>query len=280
MGAISIPTLPKVNFVQVKKEQREVVEIDETDKRLLEKLRSGAVGVSDGDLVSQEGLLTYGGRKIVAYIRDQRKEINEYAKTSDYRFHLCDCTTMQYMRQDGRERRYLATQRSDGWFEVNYRSRRSDAHNTTVRLKLCQNCRKELSRRAQYEEPFSLEGYFKRHDSRVPRTVRRIETVEHVQEYQPNQADLSREYRKATGYHCQICKVECQEPPVLLQLHHRDGDPSNNAHYNLAVLCVACHVHQPRHGQMGRNASDQEKIAQINELRRQQKILTLTPETT
>ena len=187
---------------------------------------------------------------------------------------------MQYMRRDGRERRYLATQQSDGWFEVNYRSRWGATHNTTVRLKLCQNCRKELSRRAQYEEPFSLERYFKRHDSSVPRTVRRIETVEHVQEYQPNQVDLSREYRKAAGYRCQVCKVECREPPVLLQLHHRDGDPSNNAHHNLAVLCVACHVNQPRHGQMGRNASDQEKIAQINELRRQQKILTLTPETT
>ena len=87
MGVISIPTLPKVDFVRVTKGRRKVVEIDEKDKQLLEDLK-GAVAVRKSDLVVQEGLLTYGGRKVVAYIRDQRKRINEYARTSDYRFHL------------------------------------------------------------------------------------------------------------------------------------------------------------------------------------------------
>ena len=274
MGAVSISTLPGVKFERVKEEQRVIVEIDETDKQLLETIRSGAVEVSGRDLVSQDGFLTYGGRKVVAYIRDQRKEINEDTRTSDYRFHLWDCTTMQHMREAGRERRYLATQRSDGLFEVNYRPRwRRATRNMSVWLELCQNCRKELRMRALYEEPFSLKGYFERHDSGVPRTVRRIETVKIVQEYQPDQDDRSREYRTAAGYRCQICKVECRKQPGLLQLHHRDGDTSNNAHHNLAVLCIDCHARQPYHGQMGRTASDQEKIAQINELRMQQKIL-------
>ena len=128
MGAISIPTLPEVEFVQVTKEEREVVEIDETDKKLLGTLRSRGVEVSIGDLDVQEGLLAYSGQKVVAYIRDQDVAyisdepvgINEYAKTSSYRFHLCDCKKMQEMRRAGRGTRYLATQRSDGLFEVNY----------------------------------------------------------------------------------------------------------------------------------------------------------------
>ena len=106
-------------------------------------------------------------------------------------------------------------------------------------------------------------------------TVRRIETVEHRQEYQPDQNELSREYRKAVDYRCQQCKVECRKAPVLLQLHHRDGDPSNNAYHNLAVLCVECHSCQPYHGQMGRSAGDQRSIEQIKELRKQQKIFDL-----
>lgn len=281
MDAISIPLLPKVEFVQVTKKKCVVEEIDKEDKRLLEKLRSG-IEVTSRDLQSEKGFLTVGGRKIAAYIRDQRA-IN-YDGTSGYRFHLMDCATMQSMRAAGRERRYVATQRSDGFFEVNYfermffrsttspLSRRGDKRKATLKLELCQHCWWKLVQKGLYpykdKEPFSLEKFFKQHDSGVPRTVRRIEVVEQVQEYQPNQDDLSREYRKAVNYHCQICKVDCREKKGLLQLHHEDGDPSNNARHNLAVLCVECHSGQPYHGQMGRSAIDQAKIAQIRDLRR------------
>ena len=91
--------------------------------------------------------------------------------------------------------------------------------------------------------------------------------------------NVSKEYRAAADYRCQLCKVDCRGEQGLLQLHHRDGDTSNNAHHNLAVLCVDCHARQAYHGQMGRSASDQARIAQIRKLRRQQN-LTLTPETT
>ena len=77
MGAVSLSTLPGVKFERVKEEQLGIVEIDDSDKQLLETIRSGAVEASGRDLVSQDGFLTYGGRKVVAYIRDQRKEINE-----------------------------------------------------------------------------------------------------------------------------------------------------------------------------------------------------------
>ena len=120
MGAISIPPLRKVKFVRVTIKTRVVEVIDEKDKQLLEKLRSG-IEVSRSDLqVSKRISDPTAVEKIVAYIRDQRKRINEYDRTSDYRFHLLDCATMQSMRGAGRERRYVATQRSDGWFEVNY----------------------------------------------------------------------------------------------------------------------------------------------------------------
>lgn len=271
MGAISIPILRRVKFVRVTRENRLVEEVDEKDKRLLEELRSGKE-VRGRDLRVQKGFLTLGGRKVVAYIRDQRKSINEYDRTSEYRFHLMDCSTMQSMRRAGRERRYVATQRSDGWFEVNYQTEWGQKRNSTARLRLCQHCRYELSWRHLYEQPFSLKKYFDRHDSGVPRTVRRIETVEHRQEYHPNQRILSRGYRKAADYRCQVCKVECREEPELLQLHHRDGDPSNNAHHNLAVLCVDCHAREPYHGQMGRSASDKDRIARIGKLRRQQNL--------
>lgn len=274
MGVISIPTLRKVKFVRVIRTEHVVEEIDQKDKQLREQLGSG-IEVIREDLQSEDGFLTYGGRKVVAYIRDQRTKINEYDRTSKYRFHLRDCETMKGMRGAERERRYVATQRSDGWFEANYPTGWGQQRNETVRLNLCQHCRKELLRKKEilYEEPFSLKRYFEKHDSNVPPTVRRIETVEHVQEYQPDQDEFSRKYRKAADYRCQLCTVDCRKEQRLLQLHHRDGDTSNNVHHNLAVLCVDCHAHEPYHGQIGRSASDQARIARIRELRKEQDLL-------
>lgn len=285
MGVSSIPTLPKVKFERKTRRRRVVEETDQRDKQLLEKLKSG-IEVPGKDIRFDKGFLTYGGRKIVAYIRDQR--MMSYDGTSNYRFHLMDCSTMQNMRAKGRERRYVATQRSDGRFEVNYSqrvffgsttspfSRRGDIRKATLKLALCQNCWWELVRRGLYhyhdKESFSLKGFFKQHDSGVARTVRKIEEVEQVQEYQPNQDDLSREYRKAVGYRCQLCQVNCRNEQGLLHLHHVDGDPSNNAHHNLRVLCVDCHANEPLHQHMGRSARDQEKIARIKKLRIQQNL--------
>ena len=156
MGAISIPTLPRVRFTRLIRKKQWVEEIDKNDKQLLERLRSG-IEVSSRDIRVQKGFLTLSGRKIVAYIRDQRKSINEHDRTSDYRFHLWDCATMQSMRRAGRERRYVATQRSAGWFEVNYAPRVffgptkwGGMRNATARLQLCQHCRNALAWRGLY----------------------------------------------------------------------------------------------------------------------------------
>ena len=45
---------------------------------------------------------------------------------------------------------------------------------------------------------------------------------------------------------CQCC--EMTHDPALLDVHHVDGDPSNNAKDNLRVLCRACHSAIPFHG--------------------------------
>lgn len=275
LGATVIPEVPPVRFERVRTERKEIVENDSEDEELLEKLRS-TVEVSAAELSSDgRGLLTYRGRKVVAYIRDQRREIDEINKTSSYRYHLADCSTMQSMRHAGRERRYLATQRSDGLFEVNYRTGWGQRRRAEVRLELCKNCRDELPR-GVYQEPFSLKRYFEEHDSQVPRTVRRIETVEEVQEYQPTQADLSREFKKAVNYRCQACSVDCSDQDGLLHLHHVDGDPSNNAHHNLRVLCIDCHSRQPYHTQVSLTARAREQIEQVRRFRRLQGIAELT----
>ncbi len=129
-----------------------------------------------------------------------------------------------------------------------------------------------------YFTPFNLSEYFKKYDSYVPETIRRIEEVREVQTYTPDQNDLSREYRKVCNYRCQSqsCSVSCRENPSLLHLHHRNGNPSDNNPENLIVLCVDCHSNQPLHSHMKGNPKFKESIKIIQKLRKAQGILTVS----
>jgi len=122
---------------------------------------------------------------------------------------------------------------------------------------------------------FTLEEYFKRYSSRVPKTIRRIETVTKTQNYSPNQEDLSREYKKVANFQCQSCTVNCSSDTSLLHLHHEDGDRSNNEHKNLRVLCVDCHSKQPMHSQILNNQTFISQINIIKSLRKDQGIIDL-----
>ena len=275
MGVKEIPTLPVVRFETeiVKKIVREHADLE--DIKIGEKLIDSAIPVNKSEIAGRPGeLLEYKGRKVCAYIRDQKATINFYSKTSDYRYHLCNCGTLQSMRNIGREHRYLTTQRSDGLFE---------AHDLTVtpvrsglvRMKLCQNCIQILKQKNIFFSPFSLTDYFKKYDSYTPRTIKTVEEVRKTQTYSPNQQQISLEYRKATNFVCQICSVKCDGSSGLLHLHHEDGNPSNNDRFNLKVLCVDCHSKQPRHGHMLANPQFKRQINMITKLRIAQGILTV-----
>ena len=54
-----------------------------------------------------------------------------------------------------------------------------------------------------------------------------------------------------------------------------DGDPSNNSHENLRVLCVDCHSKQPYHTHLLRGPEKQVQIAKIKVLREKQRISDL-----
>lgn len=42
---------------------------------------------------------------------------------------------------------------------------------------------------------------------------------------------------------CECCSLtEWNGQPAPLQLHHKDGDPKNNAFNNLQILCANCHA--------------------------------------
>ena len=272
MGIKEIPVLRPVVFERKVIRKRNFIVANTEGIRLEKELQNKLVPADSRDIsVSEKGLLTYKGRKVAAYIRDQRRGVNYYTKHSGYRYHLCDCSTLQTMRNAGREKRYFVTKRSDGQFKV-HDVAWGNPREFLAKLELCQNCIRELSRMDLYFNPFSLKEFFKRYDSDVPETITKTETEEEIQTYTPDQEDYSREYRKAANYCCQSCRVDCSSEPSLLHLHHCDGVPSNNEHTNLRILCVDCHSKQPMHDQIRHPQKAKDQINRIKVLRKEQDI--------
>lgn len=275
MGVASIPSLPVVKFEKEIVERFEREYPDQEDSKISERLINSAIPVNKSEITPRLGeLLEYKGRKIVAYIRDQKAAVNFYQNRSDYKYHLCNCSTLQKMRDIGREHRYLATQRNDGLFEVHDLTV-DPVQKGIVRMGLCKNCIEILRRKGIYSSPFNLERYFEQNDSYTPKTIKKVEEVRSTQTYSPKQQDYSREYRKACHHKCQLCSVDCSESTGLLHMHHIDGNPANNQRHNLQILCVDCHSKQPMHGHMLRNPQFKKQITLVTKLRIDQKLLTV-----
>ena len=271
-----VPALPPDHFKKEVVEKHTREELDPRDIAFDKRLKEGAIPVHKKDItLLPDALLEYGGRKVCAYIRDQRASVDFYIKKSHYKYHLCNCRTLQGMKNIGREHRYLATQRSNGFFEVHDLTV-TPPKKGTAKMELCKNCMDILKRKKLYFTPFSLSKYFEKYDSHVPKTIRKIEEVREVQTYTPEQSDLSREYRKACNYICQSCSVDCRENTGLLHLHHRNGNPSNNVPENLSVLCVDCHSNQPLYSDMKRDSKFKEEIEIIQKFRKIQGIVTVS----
>lgn len=61
-----------------------------------------------------------------------------------------------------------------------------------------------------------------------------------------------------TGYRCERCGFEGKNPytnKTILQLHHLDGDCTNNTESNLQVLCPNCHAMTDNFGNRNKNAT-------------------------
>lgn len=275
MGVKEIPTLKAVSFEREVIKQIEHESGDPEDIKIGEQLINSAIPVNKSEIAGSLGeLLEYKGRKICAYIRDQKAKVDFHNKTSEYRYHLCNCGTLQSMKNIGREHRYLATQRSDGLFEV-YDTTVKPERKDNVEMKLCKNCVEILKKKGIYSTPFFLKKYYEKNDSYTPKTIKKIEKVRKIQTYSPNQKHISLEYRKANNFVCQICSVKCGESSGLLHLHHKNGNVADNDRSNLSVLCVDCHSKQPRHGRVLANSKFKQQVDMITKLRKEQGIPTV-----
>jgi len=53
---------------------------------------------------------------------------------------------------------------------------------------------------------------------------------------------IKRHLKKVRGSGCELCGLDTwRDQPILLELHHIDGDRTNNQESNLELLCPNCH---------------------------------------
>ena len=63
--------------------------------------------------------------------------------------------------------------------------------------------------------------------------------------YHPEWETVSRYVRELFNYHCARCEKDCRKTKnaqMVLQVHHIDENPANNAIENLIPLCASCHL--------------------------------------
>lgn len=254
MGISNIQPLDEIRFTK-STIQTKLVSVPNTEQlNFAKNLKINSINFETSDLkISDNELIEINGIKCCVYIKNQRDGVDIINKSSTYRFHLCNCHTIQEMIRSGRGNRYVATSRDDGLFIVTPQGwGYGQPREYEIRLELCNNCKKILLSKGMYSTPFSLKTFYKNYQATLPATFKRPEQVKVTTQYAPNQHEISYAYRKQANFICQICGVDCSSNIECLHLHHKDGDGTNNRPENLMVLCIICHSKQPHHSQMKR----------------------------
>jgi hypothetical protein len=144
MGAIFTPLPPPTP-------ENKPAETDwEKIKRILEE--TGIVIDIEDIEISPDGFTQFKGEQILLHI----KEFNVFYNgrpASLPKFHFYQCTTLEDMRSKGRFKRYVATQRKDGYFLIDKMNEGNTEHDIEVKLDVCRNC---------------LSGYHQHYQNNIP----------------------------------------------------------------------------------------------------------------
>lgn len=63
-------------------------------------------------------------------------------------------------------------------------------------------------------------------------------------DYPENWEKIAERIKKKNDYKCERCgHIHEVKTGYVLTVHHLDGDKTNSAEWNLAVLCQRCHLH-------------------------------------
>jgi 5-methylcytosine-specific restriction endonuclease McrA len=225
-------------------------------QRELERIVSSGIDIPEKSLkVLDDGTLAYKDTRVILYIRD----VAHYGgNTSDPKYHLGNCATLQNMRQGDRFERYVVSTRLDGYFLINL-IKGNEARRKDAKLLVCQNCLSLLkfsgfnygwskTRKTQFVSAFSIREFFEKYPMSLHGKLPKYNSItapENV--YTKNFDDISKRLRDENNWTCQECGINLSSSKRYLHVHHVDGQKSNNERSNLRVLCIGCHSKKYNH---------------------------------
>lgn len=216
----------------------------------------GLVLASMTDVQIVDKLFLYKGFHVLIYIRDQY--VREHGKLFEYKYHVCDCKTIEEMNRSGRFKKYVLSTRRDGMFVVNKYDIKTDeriGETKVEKLNVCKNCLLELQYQGYLNhkkdkkiyKDFDLEAFFAHYSTKFKNKPPFTENNAPLNEYSRDFQVISYSFRAANQWFCEKCQINLEKDKEYLDTHHRNGIKWDDALDNLQCLCVACHAEQPYH---------------------------------
>ena len=150
------------------------------------------------------------------------------------KFHIVKCKVIQEFLDSGTFNHRYNFSNSE---KNDLRDKESGHLYENKELSLCGYCKKQINSEIDTTRDFhDLLGDFEK-----------VEDIEvDIFGYPKGWEQLSRAYRELHDYTCEECGIQVKKAldKRFIQVHHVDGDKTNNSDNNLRCLCILCHANQ------------------------------------
>ena len=208
------------------------------------------------------GLLGYGGRQVLLYIREQGGRIDEIREKPFIgpKYHVANCSTLRSMRERNRFERYVVTNDVSGSFRLVESETRS-SREVRAKLNVCKNCLTFLN-----YQGYRTDGENKRSIFEAFRLPTFFATYSTLFEFLPAGVDMVKSGDPRAWAHranvafgaiedCYSCGVRLPNDTGLIGVPRGTGDTHDR------VICVDCRRKPPRSESIHVSGDDMRKIA-------------------
>lgn len=240
------------------------IQWEKIEHGVLDELRTTGRNVSFEEIEKDplNDTFLYQGYRVLAYIKDQR--YNPKYENQEYKFHLCNCHTLEEFASRNQLGRYVVSRRTDGIFSVNIYNtitRSYEKENVEKPMKVCRYCLMKLNYKGYADngrggrdtiyEAFQLREYFELYPNPQFTKIPTYDSDSAPKDvYTDDFHAIAEKVKERNGWRCEKCSIYLGNEKRFLHVHHKNGIKHDNTLSNLECLCIGCHSEQVGHERM------------------------------